>query len=139
MAVTQVIKQEKKRNNTLGTLGTLASLGGAITGQPWLSALGIGMSGANAMMNGDASSGTIDKTAGSINEVLSGLKGIWTNPADNNIAKTPEKATQDKARAALGMTDEELAKKWGNLPPIGSNWGNGLGSGWQPNGSYVLY
>ena len=46
---------ERKKDNTLGMLGTLASVAGMATGQPWLSALGAGMQGANSMMNGDRS------------------------------------------------------------------------------------
>ena len=68
---------ERKKDNTLGMLGTLASVAGMATGQPWLSALGAGMQGANSMMNGDRSMQTAQKTSGAMSELLSGLKDAW--------------------------------------------------------------
>ena len=91
-------QQQKKSNGILGTLGTIATLGGTLTGQPWLSALGMGMQGANAMMNGDTSTDTATKTSGALNEVLSGLKDIWSTPTDDNPAKSEAKNAMDKLK-----------------------------------------
>ena len=126
MALTTV----KKQNNTLGILGTLASIGGAAFGVPWLGALGTGMQGMNSMMNGDSSMKTGQDTAGALSEVLSSLKDIWKNPA-----KTDAQAIKDKVQ---DMTDTELVNRWSRYLS-GGNWINGFGSGLQPDGSYVLY
>ena len=107
MSVTTVQRPQKKSNSTLSTLGTLASIGGMVTGQPWLSTLGMGMQGANAIMNGDTNMQTATTTSGAMSEVLNGLKDIWKNPA-----KTDEQAIKDKVQ---DMTDTELANKW-NVP-----------------------
>ena len=101
------VKTVEKKNNTLGILGTLANIGGTAFGVPWLGALGTGMQGMNAMMNGDSSMKTGQDTAGALSEVLSNLKDIWKNPA-----KTDEQAIKDKVQ---DMTDTELANKW-NVP-----------------------
>ena len=45
-------QQQQKQNGILGTLGTLASLGGTLTGQPWLTTLGMGMRGLDGVLNG---------------------------------------------------------------------------------------
>lgn len=124
-----VQQPQKKSDNTLGTLGTLASIAGMATGQPWLSALGTGMQGMNAMMNGDNSVQTTTATSGAMNEILNNLKDVWTNPA-----KTGAKAIKDKVQE---MTDTELANRWAGLPYGSYGWPprNGL----QPDGSYVMY
>lgn len=67
-----------------------------MTGQPWLTALGTGASGVDAMMNGDTSSSTAKETGGALSEVLEGLKEVWKNPADDNPADTPAKSTLKK-------------------------------------------
>lgn len=125
MAVTTV----QKKNNTLGMLGTLASIGGAAFGVPWLGALGTGMQGMNAMMNGNSSMQTGQATAGALNEILNGLKNGWENPA-----KTTAQAVKDKVQE---MTDTELANRWAGLPYGSYGWPprNGL----RPDGSYVMY
>ena len=125
MAVTTV----QKKNNTLGMLGTLASIGGAAFGVPWLGALGTGMQGMNAMMNGNSSMQTGQATAGALNEILNGLKNGWENPA-----KTTAQAVKDKVQE---MTDTELANRLAGLPYGSYGWPprNGL----QPDGSYVMY
>ena len=113
MAVTTV----KKQNNTLGMLGTLASIGGTAFGVPWLGALGTGMQGMNAMMNGDSSATTSGATAGALNEILNGLKDVWKNPA-----KTEAQAIKDKVQ---DMTDAELANRWSRY--LGTAGYNGWG------------
>ena len=115
---------ERKKDNTLGMLGTLASIGGAVFGVPWLGALGTGLQGYNAMRNGDSSMQTGQATSGAMSELLSGLKDAWNgwkNPAEGNIAKTAAQNATDKAQELLG-TDAELAKKW--YPYLGTaGWG----------------
>lgn len=83
MSVTQV--QEK--NGLLGGLGMLATVAGAATGQPWLSALGTGLSTMNGAMNGGNSG---QSGSGSLQEILENLGktiGGWFKPTDGNIAK----------------------------------------------------
>ena len=79
-------------NNFLGTLGGLATLGGAfIPGAEWLSSLGMGMNAANAMMNGK---GANDMQQNAFDQILKGIKGaIFQNPASGNMIK-PEDGTQ---------------------------------------------
>ena len=122
------VKTVEKKNNTLGILGTLANIGGTAFGVPWLGALGTGMQGMNAMMNGDSSMGTATATSGAMNEILNGLKDIWKNPA-----KTDEQAIKDKVQ---DMTDTEIVQKWrdpnGHSPDY---YGYGL---FGPKGCVVL-
>ena len=102
MSVTYVPPQQKKSNGILSGLGMLATLGGTLTGQPWLSALGTAAHGANAMMNGnDTSMDTAEKTSGALNEVLTGLKSVLSKPTDNNPAKSEAKNAADKISEAL--------------------------------------
>ena len=76
MSVTYV-----KGNSPLGSLGTLGMAVGTLTGQPWLTALGTGMSAANSMMNGNPN----PQSASSFQDALKGILG-WVNPAQGNIA-----------------------------------------------------
>ncbi len=99
MAVTTV----KRQNNTLGILGTLAAIGGMAAGQPWLGALGTGMQGMNAIMNGNSNMSTANATNTSLSAMLDKLKNIWKNPADDNIAKTEQQNAQKKAKAFLDI------------------------------------
>ena len=78
MSVTYV-----KGNSPLGSLGTLGMAVGTLTGQPWLTALGTGMSAANSMMNGNPN----PQSASSFQDALKGILG-WVNPASGNIAKS---------------------------------------------------
>ena len=78
----------------LGGLGALATIGGALTGQPWLSALGTGLNAANGMMNGGGA-----QSAGSLASAIGDLVNSWKNPAGGNIAKPTYQATaEDWAR-----------------------------------------
>ena len=74
-----VIYQQGGGGGLLGGLGALASIGGVLTGQPWLSALGTG----NA------------QSAGDLAGAIGGLINSWKNPVSGNIAKTPYQATAD--------------------------------------------
>ena len=91
-------------NNTLGMLGLLASIGGTAFGMPWLGALGMGMQGINAMMNGDSSMSTAQKATGGINDLITGLKDVWKNPSEGNIAKTEQQQAADKIADTLGKS-----------------------------------
>ena len=78
MSVTYV-----KGNSPLGSLGSLGMAVGTLTGQPWLTALGSGMSAANSMINGNST----PEALSSFQDALKGVLG-WVNPAQGNIAKS---------------------------------------------------
>ncbi len=107
---------ERKKDNTLGMLGTIASMAGAAFGMPWLGALGTGMQGANAMMNGDSRMETANATSGAMNEILDKLKNAWKNPAEGNIAKTEQQNAVEKAQKILG---QGYSTSWDYYKP---NW-----------------
>ena len=134
MSVTYVPSQQKKSNGILSGLGMLATLGGTLTGQPWLSALGTAAHGANAMMNGnDTSMDTAEKTSGALNEVLTGLKSVWSKPTDNNPAKSEAKNAADKISEALGTNSSTSAGNNGNFatgPHMVDEYGRPIGYGW---------
>ena len=71
----------------LGGLGALATIGGALTGQPWLGALGTGLNAVNSMMKGGGV-----QSAESLASALDELLNSWKNPVSGNIAKTPYQA-----------------------------------------------
>ena len=82
MSVTYV-----KGSSPLGSIGSIASLAGMVTGQPWLTALGMGANTATSLFNGGGYS-----TPGFMNQnnnPLLGLGGIFSG----NIA-TPDNITQ---------------------------------------------
>lgn len=125
-----VIQVQNGGSGILGTLGTLASLGGAMFGVPLLTTLGTGMSGIDAMMNGGGNAGTITQTGGALSDLLKTMSG-WSKPTDGNVASgKPGDDTRvlQKARELLKQeTDEDLARKWGYM---GYNYGGGY-NGWQ--------
>ena len=149
MSVIQVQQQQKKSNGILSGLGMLATLGGTLTGQPWLSALGMAAHGANAMMNGnDTSMDTAEKTSGALNEVLTGLKSVWSKPTDNNPAKSEAKNAADKINKTLGTNSgtpiadvansigQDYSPLWRNVgnfatgPHMVDEYGRPIGYGW---------
>ena len=95
----------------LSNLGDFATLGGMLTGQPWLTALGSGMKATDSLLYGGGSSGgnSID-ALGKLYEVISG----WKNPASGNIAKIAKTAS-NAAKAVNPTTsyDELLRRGWG--------------------------
>ena len=102
-------RQPQRRNSILGTIGTLATLGGIATGSPFLSALGTFSSGTDALLNGGGggnSGNVIKETGGALGNVLNGLKDIWQKPTDNNIAKTPVQQATDKMKKIAEKTGE---------------------------------
>lgn len=97
------VQYVKNNNNPLGTLGSLAMVGGTLTGNPFLASLGTGMTAANSMINGNSN-------PQSVSALQEALKGIWdwTNPADGNIAKSnPNDITPAEYQA--------LKRKWGGV------------------------
>lgn len=85
----------------LGTLGTIASLGGMfIPGAQFLTPLGMGLGAANSLMNGNASASTIQGLGG----LPEGINGLVTSLG----SKAPENIAQQE------MSDEELLRRgWG--------------------------
>lgn len=112
MAV-QVIRNDGM--GPLGMLGTLGALGGTAFGVPWLTALGMGMSGADSLMRGKKPTTT---ESGGLTKILEGMGGLLKNIG-----------TKD----ASDMSYDELRHKWGPNTP---SMMNGIGMGWQPDGSY---
>lgn len=99
MSVTYV-----KGNSPLGSLGTLGMAVGTLTGQPWLTALGSGMSAANSMINGNGYAAPQSLSA--FQDALKGILG-WTNPASGNIAKSAS-TISDIANRVAGNSYREL-------------------------------
>ena len=131
---------QRKSGGILGTLGALASLGGMAFGVPWLGALGMGMQGVDNILNGGSSMGTAQAATGAMNTVVNGLKDIWNNPSEGNIAKTEQQQAEEKI--AKAVDNASTANGWDRYYkspfPKGSNWINGWGSGLQPNGSWIM-
>ena len=121
MSITQV-QQQKKQNGILSSLGTLAAIGGAVTGQPWLSALGTGMKGADSLMNGGGSSGGSNSGQSQVGESLKYFKELLDSKGesltDNNLAKSGQQNAQDKAQKILG---QDYSPSWENYKPAYSN------------------
>ena len=103
MAVQYV--QEKSGLGSL--LGGLATIGGALTGQSWLSALGTGIN----MMSGNGGGGSL----GGYEELGKGIKGLldqikgWANPADGSIVDSSKQI-------------KDIANKVINVPQINDAW-----------------
>ena len=106
------IKVLEKQPGILSNIGNLASLGGMITGQPWLTALGAGMKATDGLINGNSNNGSnsAEDALGKLKEAITG----WKNPASGNIAKAAGKAA-DYAKAIKSSTDydELLGRGWG--------------------------
>lgn len=95
----------KGGNGILGTLGGLATIGGALTGMPLLSALGTGIGMINSgSLSGLGGGGAGMSGATSLGDILNGIIcGGWTNPASGNLAnKNPEPMP----------SEEDIFKKW---------------------------
>ena len=80
----------------LGTMGTLAGLGGTLFGAPWLGTLGMGMSAADAAMQGNPSG--IAQTMASI---ANGEYGGMQSPMAGNIAQSEEAAAMQAWQEAM--------------------------------------
>ncbi|MBQ7220817.1 MAG: hypothetical protein IJS28_07550 [Synergistaceae bacterium] len=141
-------QQQQKSGGILGTLGTLASIGGMAFGQPWLSALGMGMSGVDSLMNGGSSSGgstqAAKQTGGALSELLKGIKTGWENPAAGNIGSgqpgDDTKVLQKIREINSEPSDDEFAQRWGGYStPVWSTGATGnmtppLGMEFDPRG-----
>ena len=111
----------------LGTLGGLATIGGALTGQPWLTGLGTAMGTADRMMNGGGggSGGQVASGENGANTLLGVLSELFNkkknNPASGNIAKI---------NTELSTADEnDILKNWSrsyNPYLAGSYYGRGF-------------
>lgn len=107
------VEYVKSKDNTLGMLGTLANVGGMVTGTPWLTSLGLGLGAMNSMVNGELPT---EKQEGGLSEILTALKdkiNTWKNPAKDNIAKAAKTISDAAKKVASQPTDEELAAMWG--------------------------
>ena len=94
----------------LSNLGNLATLGGMVTGQPWLTALGTGMKATDSLINGN---GDTDSQTDALEKLKNVITG-WKNPASGNIANVAGKAAK-AANAVSPVTDydELLGRGWG--------------------------
>ena len=92
----------------LSNLGNLAALGGMVTGQPWLTALGTGMKATDTLINGSSDADSQTDALEKLKNVITG----WKNPASGNIAKTAGTVANAARNVSPYVTDEELARKW---------------------------
>lgn len=100
-----------KQPGILSNIGNLASLGGMITGQPWLTALGAGMKATDGLINGSSNNGSnsAEDVLGKLKDAITG----WKNPASGNIAKTAGKAAEyAKAIKSPSDYDELIGRGW---------------------------
>ena len=90
---------QAKGGGLLGTLGGLATIGGAlIPGAQWLTPLGMGL----GMMSGSAGGNTC--TNGGLINILGDILGEWQSLMKGNIAsQNPNWQTK---------TDEQLMREW---------------------------
>lgn len=79
--------QYVKGSNPFGTLGMLANIGGIVTGQPWLTALGQGMNAFGQFSNGYTSPGFQNTN----NNPMNWLGGLM---AGNIATNNPDQTTQ---------------------------------------------
>ena len=118
-----IITQQKVkgRNNTLGFLGGLATIGGALTGNPLLLGLGTAMGTANSMVNGDYSGGGgasgqssrgVDTLTGLMGKMF-GINMNMINPASGSMVNGNDANILKKIRANM---DE-----YNNLNNLGLN------------------
>ena len=81
----------QKGRSLLGSLGTLAQIGGMAMGVPWVSALGMGMNTADGLINGYQTPGFQNSNA---MQDYSGLLNVLGGISSGNIAGTPDMTTQ---------------------------------------------
>lgn len=96
--------------STFGGFGGFASALGMLTGQPWLSAIGMGMNAIDGMTAGTA--GGAASAAGSLDQMVDYMKQAgWFNPASGSIAKTSAQNAMDNY--------SDLKRKWGPISNAG--------------------
>ena len=110
MAIIQV--QEKSGLGSL--LGGLATIRGALTGQPWLLALGTGI----GMMNGGGAGGAAGGLGGllqgqTLKDIFDTLSGAFKNPASGSMVNPAKKV-------------QETMNKVMNVPQINNDWQKAL-------------
>lgn len=94
----------------LGTMGTIAGLGGSLFGAPWLSALGMGANAANAAAGGNP--GGMAEVMG---QIAGGEYGGMQSPMASPIAYTDEanamrglQQAVQQANVAPNVTDQNI-------------------------------
>ena len=98
----------KSGSGLLGTLGGLATLGGAlIPGAGWLTPLGTAMGTANSMMNGGTGGGGGQQ--GGLSNILDAITGMANTIGGGTI-------TGKKTQLRGSETDAELNNMWGQNP-----------------------
>lgn len=84
------LRDKRGGGGLLGTLGGLATLGGLLTGQPWMSGLGAGMSAMNRAAGGNVGG------HGPLSQILNGIIcGSWYDPSSGNIGRVKAKPGDD--------------------------------------------
>ena len=78
--------QYVKGSSPLGSIGTIAQIGGMALGVPWVSALGMGMNAADGLINGYKTPGFQNTS----NNPLLSLGGLFSG----NIAANPDSQTR---------------------------------------------
>lgn len=102
-----VIVAPRSGGGLLGTLGTIAGIGGSLFGAPWLGALGMGMNAANAAMNGNPAG-----VASAMSGIMNGEYGGMQNPMAGNIAQSEEEQALRAWQEAM-MRQQMSQNNWG--------------------------
>ena len=117
------VKYVQDSGGGLGSiLGGLATIGGVLTGQPLLPALGTGlnmMSGGNGVAG--ALGGVLGGESGSISDIFNSILGKWKNPAGNSIATINQISDADRAQT---IDEWQKAMIFGNQNPYARNVSN---------------
>ena len=109
-------------------LGGLATIGGALTGTPWLSALGTGIGMANGMMNGGGAAGGAMSGVTSMKDLLDQING-WINPASGSLVNTSKSISNTANKV---MNNAQTNNNWQKaLAYANQNPYNGGGNLWQ--------
>ena len=113
----------KSGNGLLGTLGGLATIGGAlIPGAQWLTPLGMGL---GMLGGGGAGNG---QGGGSGNSLLDMLTRLGTQLGGGSISGKNTQQQQPQLRGS--NTDAELIKQWGTNPYSNGIYGLGGFNSW---------
>ena len=100
------------------TLGGLATIGGALTGNPFISALGTGL----GMMSGSNAGGSQQGGLGGLADLLGGL-------VNNQLGGGSMTGKNTQLRGS--SSDEELMKQWGANPYNNAIYGLGGFNAWR--------
>lgn len=107
------VKVVKSGSGILGTLGSIAQIGGMfIPGMQFLTPLGMGMSAVDKLMNGGSMNG---EEQDALKSALEGATG-WLKPTDGNIARrvsdAASKARTWADRVTAQTSEEDLVRTW---------------------------